>query len=178
MAEGSRQAALLIATSYQALNRALRSTRATRVSDCTVLILFAGFYLEATLNYLIEQTGQTRPMRKFFKPVHPGLHHKLAWIYNEHVALQKAPTREKLYNSGIDSKLRRRFPGFGPLHRFRNDISHGEINRSARSLARAMKLRRQAKSIVDELYAITSRAGHDIPRLKNYDDAIRHYRVL
>lgn len=48
MPEGSRQAALLIAISYQALNRALKAKDETLVSDCTVLTLFAGFYVEAT----------------------------------------------------------------------------------------------------------------------------------
>jgi hypothetical protein len=178
MAEGSREASLLIAISYQALSRALRSGPDTRASDCTVLILFASFYLEATLNYIIEEMGQTTSMRKFFRPAHPGLHNKLAWIYNEHVARQRATTRNAMYNGNINSKLRRRFPGFAPLIRFRNDISHGQINRSAQSLKRARKLRRQAKHMVDELYSISTRAGYKIPRLKTYNDAIRYYRIL
>jgi len=178
MAEGSRQAALLIAISYQALNRAHRSSKYTRVSDCTVMILFAGFFVEATLNYIIDEMGETAKMESFFHSAHPGIHNKLAWLFNEHVSRKKFLGRTQLYRVGIDSKLRRRFPGFGPLLRFRNDISHGEINRSARSLKRALKLRRQAKSMVDTLYVISTRAGFNIPRLRTYNDAIRRYRLL
>jgi len=169
---------MLIAISYQALNRAFTTSPNTRVSDCTVLILFAGIYVEATLNYIIDQMGETARMKAFFKPRHPGLHNKLAWVYNEHVAKKKASSRSLLYTNTLDAKLTRRFPGFGRLHRFRNDISHGEINRSARSFAHAQKIRRQAKDIVSELYAISSRAGFKMKRLKTYDDAVRHYGPL
>lgn len=36
----------------------------------------------------------------------------------------------------------------------RNDISHGVINNSGRSLAHAQRLRQQAKDIVSELFTI------------------------
>ena len=169
---------MLIAIRHQALTRAHRSTRETRVSDCTVPILFAGFYLEATLNYIIDQMGETGRMHAFFGQRALGLHNKLAWIYNEHVARNRATSKGHLYSAAIDAKLRRRFPGFGALHRFRNGISHGEINPSARSLKRALKLRSQAKSLVNDLYRISSGAGFHIPRLKTYGDAVRHYHLL
>jgi hypothetical protein len=148
------------------------------VSDCTVLVLFSGFYVEATLNHIVECMGETQRMEAFFAPSNPGLHNKMAWLYNEHVGRRRASTSRQLYSAGIDAKLRRRFPGFGPLHNFRNDISHGRINPSARSLARAQKLRRQAKKMADALYAISSKAGFRVPRLKTYDDAIRYYHLL
>ena len=54
MSEGSDHAAILIGASYQALDRAIKGNKATLLTDCTVLILFAGFYVEATLNHIFE----------------------------------------------------------------------------------------------------------------------------
>jgi len=54
MSEGSEDAAILIATSYQALNRAMRTNDDKLITDCTVLVLFAGFYVESTLNHIFK----------------------------------------------------------------------------------------------------------------------------
>ena len=172
MAEGSKQAAILIATSFQALNRAFEGRQETLISDCTVLILFAGFFIEATLNHIIDHIGQSRQMRAFLHKRYPGMQDKLAWFYNEFVGRIRAPTKKELFDQGIESKLGRRFPGFPELYRFRNDISHGEINVSATSLARARRLRQQAKDLVGELYLIAEGAGHKVPRLVTYKAAV------
>lgn len=142
------------------------------------MILFAGFYIEATLNYLRDRTRKRASMRKFLRKRYPGMQDKLAWFYNEFIARAKAPTKEALYKRGIKSKLRRKFPGFAELHRFRNDISHGEVNRCAASLATAQRLRQNAKDLVAELYSYTARAGFEVPRIVTYQDAITFFGNL
>jgi hypothetical protein len=175
MPEGSKQAAILIATSFQAMNRAAEGRRDTLVSDATVMILFAGFYLEATLNYIAEATGNAPTMVKLLKKPFPGLQDKLGWFYNSFVAKKKASTRKQLYQWGIEAKLRRKFPGFAELYKFRNDISHGRINKCAASLQTANRLRNNAKSIVAALYTITSKTGHPVSRIPTYQEAIAHF---
>jgi hypothetical protein len=172
MPEGTREASVLIATSYQALNRELAGSRETRIADCTVLILFAGFYIEATLNYIANKTGKSKEMASFLGRPYPGMQDKLGWFYNEFIARSKASTKKQLYDNGIEQKLRRKFPGFARLYRFRNDISHGKINASATSVATAKVLRRRAKNLVGLLYAIPSRKGYKVPRLITYRAAI------
>lgn len=108
--EAGRHAPILIATSWQALNRARHHGPDTRFCDCTVVILFAGFYVEASLNSIIQELRMTGQMKFFLKRPHPGLQDKLAWFYNEFVARSKAASRDELYNGGITAKVRRRFP--------------------------------------------------------------------
>ncbi len=172
MPEGSRDAAILIATSWQALNRAITGDEKTLVTDCTVLILFAGFFIEANLNDIIEKMNQIPQMTRFLKKRYPGLQDKLGWFYNEYVARAKATSGKQLYENGIEKKLRRKFPGFVKICRFRNDISHGVINQSASSLDEALNLRNQAKDIADSLFEIASRQGYEIPREVTYWEAI------
>jgi hypothetical protein len=170
--EAGRHAPILIAISWQGLHRAIREGQQSLLCNCTVVILFAGFYLEANLNYIVDHLHMTGQMNAFLHHPHPGLQDKLGWFYNEFVARSKAVNRGELYSSGITEKIRRRFPGFAKLYRFRNDISHGVINRSARSLSEAQRLRQQAKDIVNELFEIVRERGRDIPRATTYYQAI------
>jgi hypothetical protein len=174
MPEGSKDAVILIATSWQALNRAIEGNSNTLICDCTVLILFAGFFIEANLNYIVEELHMSGQMKSFLNnKAYPGLQDKLAWFYNKYIARSKATTKKQLFDGGIEQKLRRQYPGFSKLYRFRNDISHGVINSSAKSLKEALQLRQQAKDIVDDLYDVASRAGHDFPRSVTYSEAIK-----
>jgi len=170
--EGSADAAILIAISWQALNRVIRGNSKTLLADCTVLILFAGFFVEANLNYIIEEMGMTERMRKFLHKDYPGLQDKLGWYYNEFVARSRATNKKQMYDNGIKRKLRTKFPGLAKILRFRNDISHGKINESARSVSEARRLRAQAKTIVDILFDIADNAGFKIDRDITYDAAI------
>jgi hypothetical protein len=170
--EGGRHAPVLIATSWQALNRALTEGPETRLCNCTIVILFAGFYIEANLNHIIEQTHSTRRMKTFLGQKYPGVQDKIAWFYNEFVARSKAADKKALYKQGVRRKIRRRFPGFARLYLFRNDLSHGVVNKSARSLPEAQQLRQHAKDIVSSLFDIAARRGYSIPRDTNYYDAI------
>lgn len=103
---------------------------------------------------------------------HPGLQNKLAWFYNNYVAKTKAINKTQLFDSGIESKLRKKFPGYDKIYQFRNNISHGVIDRSLANLDDAKKLRMQAKVIVDELFKIAEKADYHIPRTITYEVAI------
>ncbi len=177
MSEGSEHAAILIAVSFQALNRALKANQDTLLSDCTVLILFAGFYVEATLNHIFESIGkdikafpisEKKPQGK----VQFGLQDKLAWFYNEFIEYPKATNWSEIRKKRINKKLATTFPGFSELLAFRNDISHGKINEAAKSLPTAKRLRQQAKDLVSQLYTIAAMKGNSVIRLVTYRDAI------
>jgi len=115
MSRRERHPPILIAISWQALNRALRGDRRTQECDCAVVLVFAGFYLEADLNDLVHRLGRDGEMFRFLQRPNPGLQDKLGWFYNEYVARSKARDRRELYRRGIKAKLRRRFPGFADL---------------------------------------------------------------
>jgi hypothetical protein len=60
MAEGSKDAMILITTSWQALGRAIQNNPETIICDCSVVTLFAGFFIEANLNYIVEELDVKR----------------------------------------------------------------------------------------------------------------------
>jgi hypothetical protein len=174
MAEGSKDAMILITTSWQALGRASLSIPESTICDCTVVTLFASFFIEANLNYIIEKLHMKKEMVKFLNNNrYPGVQDKLAWFYNKFIAKVKSKTKNELFDKGIKSKLRRRYPGFATLYRFRNDLSHGVINDTARSLPKVVELRQQAKVIVDDLFDVVTRAGYRISRDVTYQRAIQ-----
>ena len=53
MPEASEDATILIAISFQALQRLETRNKATEICDCTITILFAAFFVEANLNYIL-----------------------------------------------------------------------------------------------------------------------------
>ena len=172
MPEVSKDASILIGISWQALKRAEKGDERTRISDCTVAIVFAGFFIEANFNQIIEVLNKKQEMLDFLNNKHPGLQDKLAWFYNAYIAQPKLNSRKEGMKE-LYTKLRVKFPGFDKIYKFRNDISHGNIDSSTANLDDAEKLRVQAKSIVDELFKIAEQAtGQVIPRAIAYDDAI------
>jgi hypothetical protein len=177
MPEGSKHAAILIAVSYQAMNHALKRDQDTFLTDCTVLTLFAGFYVGATLNHIFESIGKDIKafpisMEKSQGKMQLGLQDKLAWFYNEFIEDPKAAYWNEIKKKRISEKLESMFPGFSELLAFRNDLSHGKINESAKSLDTAMRLRQQAKDLVKQLYDIAAKEGYNVPCLVTYRDAI------
>lgn len=172
MKKESSHPPILIAISWQALNRALSGDARTQLCDNTVVILFAGFYVEANLNDVVQRLGRKADMLAFLQRPYPGLQDKLAWFYNEYVARSKARNRAELYRRGIPSKLRRRFPGFAELYRFRNDLAHGVVNSSAKSLQTTQRVRQQAKDIVKSLFHIAADHGHVLKPSTDYYKAI------
>ena len=172
MPEGSVDATILLATSWQALKRATNDGDRTLICNCTVVVVFAAFFIEANLNHIVEDMGKTDEMIRFLGSPYAGLQHKLAWFYNRFVAKSKAATKREMYDNGIERKLRRKFPGFDEIYNFRNNISHGIIDRSTANLNDAKRLRASAKTIVENLFKISAKAGYEIPRSITYEVAI------
>ena len=177
MFEGSEHAAILIAVSFQALNRAMKGNQDTLLTDCTVLVLFAGLYVEATLNHIFESIGkdikefpisEEKPQGK----MQLGLQDKLAWFYNAFIEDPRAANWNEIRKRQINAKLEGMFPGFSELLAFRNDLWLGMINESAKSLITAQRLRQQAKDLIGRLYNIAAEEGYNVPRLVTYGDAI------
>jgi len=154
MTECSEDATILIATSWQALKRARNDSDRTRICNCTVVVVFAAFFIESNLNLIVDAMGKTSEMNRFLKNPYAGLQDKLAWFYNSFIARPKAATKRQMYYNQIVRKLRRKFPGFGEIYEFRNNISYGVIDPHTANLQDSERLRRRAKSIEDELFRI------------------------
>ena len=172
MAEVSRDATILLAISWQALQRAKIQGDSTKVTNCVAVIVFAAFYIEANLNHIIKVMNQTNNMAKFLDNQNAGLQDKLGWFYNCYIARKKANNKKQMYKKNIVRKLRRKFPGFTKIYKFRNNISHGIVDMSIANLREAQELRMMAKSIVDDLFEIAKKANSEIPRNVDYVDAI------
>ncbi len=172
MPEGTKDASVLIATSWQALGRARDGSESTILCNCTVVLIFAAFYIEANLNHIIEELGKTKDVEQFFNTKFTGLQNKLGWFYNSFVARSVAINRKQLFDKGIKSKLKKKFPGFNKIYNFRNEISHGHINRDIAKITETEILRKQAKDIVDQLFKIITKAGYPIKRNITYEIAI------
>jgi hypothetical protein len=158
MPEATSHAAILIATSYQAMNRAEAEDPLTVRCDCTVTIAFAGFYVEANLNYLIRELGRDADLAKAYG-TNAGLKAKLAFFYREYIA---APPSSK--DDAYD-RLESEFPGITELAGFRNDICHGTMNETLANLSKTRELRQQAKNMVVRLFAAANeRAGRNFQR--------------
>jgi hypothetical protein len=172
--EAGRHAPILIAASWQALGRALNEGPDTRICNCTIVVLFAGFYVEANLNHIVRVLKLRNRFRAFIGGNrHPGLQDKLAWFYNEFASPRPATDLQSARRQGINRKIRRRFPGFAALYRFRNDISHGVVNADGRSVPKAQHLRQCAKDVVSELFEILEHRGHHVRRATDYWRAIQ-----
>ena len=181
MPESTSDASILIAISHQAHNRAKSGNELTLLCDCTVMIVFAGFFIEANLNHIIAVMDKEPEILKFWgysEGKKLGIQDKLAWFYNSFgggakINLSGVPSSEKKdLKKQLYARLRDKFPGFQEIYDFRNDISHGKIDPSAANLSNAETLRKQAKSIVDELFNLAEQAGYSISRTKTYYEAI------
>ena len=126
MPEASKDAAILIATSYQALKRAENSDKSTEVTNSMVIILFAGFFIEENLNVIIRKMKKQDEMALFFNgKKYPGLLHKIAWFYNSFVTLTSFSNQKELLKKNqkgellILGELEDRFSGFTEIYKFR-----------------------------------------------------------
>ena len=176
MPEVSKDASLLIATSYQALKRAEMGDKSTEITNCIVVVLFAGFFIEENLNVIIKEMKKTTELMKFSGKKHPGLLEKIAWYYNSYAAPQKLSNKKELFRKDSKGKLlimrelEENFPGLEEIHEFRNKVAHGKIIRLA-NLENAKRLRHQAKLISNKLFKIASKQGYEIPRNITYQTA-------
>jgi hypothetical protein len=176
MPEISKNAAILIATSFQALNRARIGDKSTMLVNCTVTLLFASLFIEESLDVIIAKMDVEKEMNDFFRKrenEHLGLLKKALWFFNQYLAVPKAHDKDSLQN--LERKLYRRFPGFQRLCQIRNDIAHGKVNRRL-TLKEAEKLREQAKSIVDDFLEIAQSTNCEIVRNTTYLMAIESDR--
>jgi hypothetical protein len=179
MPESTFDESVLIAISFQAHNRAKQGDKFITLCDCIVMIVFAGFFIEANLNHIIEVMGKEQEVLDFWayrKGTKLGMKNKLAWFYNSFATNpkinlinatknQKEKLKDELYE-----RLRVGFPGFDEIYNFRNGISHGKIDSSTANLVDAERLRQQAKNIVNELFRLAENAGYHIPRdVRAYD---------
>ena len=173
MPEVSKDAKVLIDISFQALDRAKKGDERNKILDCTVALVFAGFFIEANLNHIIEVLNKKQEMINFLNNDHAGIQDKLAWFYNVYVAEPESKLNSKKDGmKDLYAKLRDKFPGFGEIYDFRNNISHGNIDPTISNLVDAERLRVNAKNIVDELFNIAEQVtGQPIPRTVTYNDA-------
>jgi hypothetical protein len=80
-------APILIAAELAGTQRLNRDDQAdARVCNSTVVIFFAGVYLEANLNYIAETLAPKHSLRDFCRQPNPSLEAKLGWFYNEFIA--------------------------------------------------------------------------------------------
>jgi hypothetical protein len=163
MPESSGAAAILIATSWQAFVRGHAGDKETEICNSIVIIVFAGFFIEANLNYIIEQIDPAA-----YKELDDGkgLTSKLKWFY-----------RSQNSSSITTEDLDQEFPGFSRIRKFRNDIAHGKIDHTLTNITAAESLRMQAKAIVDKLFAIVEKSGRKLDRLTTYKMAIETART-
>lgn len=159
MPEATADAAILIAASYQAMNRAATGDPRTQLCDCTVTVAFAGFYIEANLNHIIAELGRQDDLKQAYG-LNAGLKSKLAFLYAEYVASMP------LAKSEIYESLELEFPGITEISDFRNDICHGTMNQDvARSLPKTLELRQRAKDVVSRVFTgVNDRTGKDLQR--------------
>jgi len=178
MSEAGEFAPILIGASYQAWQRQRKQPNpVTLRTDCTVMIVFAVFYIEATIDAIVDLMNMRLDMDDFLNPdnnrhVHPGMNTKMAWFYNEFVANKKAKTKGDFGQLKIYDRLDAYFPGFADIRDFRNDVSHGKIGPAADSLADAEALRQQAKDIRTQLYDIGHQHDPNVIPDTTYWDAI------
>ncbi|MBI3152818.1 MAG: hypothetical protein HYZ21_11835 [Chloroflexi bacterium] len=166
MAEVTQDATLIIATSWQALRRAESGDERTEICNCTVIIVFAAFFIEANLNHLIDK-ARAKPGVTHAPNDHDGLQPKLAWVYNTFVAGEAVTNPDQL-----KVRLEEEFPGFQAIREFRNNVSHGIVDRTMAKLAAAKELRIAAKAIVDRLVTIAKDNGIELERGIEYEMAI------
>jgi len=166
MPEVTSDATLIIATSWQALGRAETGDERAGICNCTVMIVFAAFFIEANLNQFIEKAAG-KGAAGHPPGEHDGLTKKLAWVYNSFVA-KAVVTDPKELNASLETE----FPGVEEIRNFRNDVAHGIINRPTATLDNAKRLRLRAKQIVDHLLEIAKKNGIPVDRGVEYEMAI------
>jgi hypothetical protein len=161
VAEVSKDAMWLITVSWQALKRAEREEvekdEVGRICDCTVVLAFAGFFVEATLAHIIEALGEWEKMLEFLD-MHktpfptPTLFNRFQWFYNKR--LSNTPVAKKSQLPARDEMmtlLEAEFPGIRTLFEFRNSVAHGTMHKVVLDLGQTVELRKKAKAIASKL---------------------------
>ncbi len=189
-------AMFLISISHQANKRYKHAGKYIKVigntipCDELVSVVFLGFYLEASLTYIIEKMGKAGEIVNFYYPnrktrvLNIGLRKKIAWFYNRYVAKEEMNKNALLdENNKIDETLEREFPGFKRIYAFRNNIAHGELDEAIKRIILEFRepkavdeLRTQAKDIVDLLIDIANKSScSHISKIVSYENALKNY---
>jgi hypothetical protein len=167
MPEINKDATLLLATSWQALGRAELGDQRALICNCTVIIVFAAFYLESNITHIIEEMDEYDDLIEFAGNDLPGLGVKFAYLYKRLMLKDIEITKKKIYK-----EIGMEFPEAVELYDFRNKVAHGEIDRSLATLEDAKRLRQAAKEIVAKFLEIAKKAGYQIERGTTYEFAI------
>lgn len=167
MAEINPDASFLIATSWQAQKRAETGDDRTMMTNCTIIIVFAGFFIEANLNHIIAEMEKIEDVSAFARGGNPGLGTKLAWFYKSYISRRDLSDKEQIYEA-----MWGEFPEVEEIIKFRNNVSHGDIDREVANLEDAKRLRLSAKNMVARLLAAAEDAGHPMDRGTTYKMAI------
>lgn len=179
MPEGGFDAPILINISWRARNRTKTDNEDAILGDCTVMIVFACFFIEANLNYIIDYINKRKEMLDFWgykETKNIGMQDMLVWYHHTFGTDPKIEIIGKLKDSN-DKKnelyklVKERYEGFSELYAFRNDIAHGKINSSLAKIDKAEILRLQAKKVVNDLFVLAELAGFSIPRETKFDEA-------
>ncbi|MGH2619695.1 MAG: hypothetical protein ACRDHG_03880 [Anaerolineales bacterium] len=111
--------------------------------------------------------GEKDKPSKFAGGGTPGLGTKLAWFYGSYISQQDLSDKDRVYEA-----MWKEYPEVEEIIQFRNDISHGKINRQIANLEDAKRLRGVAKKLVDRLLSAAEEAGYPIERAVTYKMAI------
>ncbi len=131
MPEATKDAMLLITTSYQALKRTHTQEPAivsTTAVDCISIIVFMGFYIEASLNYAIDTMGKRENLKEFVgeDDNNIGLGKSIAWSYNEFIAKPEIKVQTiQDFTDAMHKEKNDYFDGIKGIKEFRNNIAHG-----------------------------------------------------
>jgi len=180
MAEVSDNAAIFIATSFQAMERAEFGIPPNSVTvNLMISLVFLGFYLEENLDVIITRLNKDRELREFFKDKKGkkkfGLLNKFGWFYNAYITPSKLEKTSKFFMDKLVKNLEVMFPGFEKIYNFRNPVSHGKIQHSL-SIPDVYALRVRAKAITSELLEIVNqKEGIVIEKNINYKDALINF---
>jgi hypothetical protein len=180
MAEVSDNAAIFIATSFQAMERAKFGIPPDSVTvNLMIALVFLGFYLEENLDVIITRLNKDGELREFFNDKKSkkqfGLLNKFGWFYNSYIALSKLEKSNKLFMNELAKNLEAKFPGFEKIYTFRNPVSHGKIQHSL-SIPDVYALRERAKAITSELLEIVNqKEGVVIEKNIDYRDAFNSF---
>ena len=180
MAEVNDNAAIFIATSFQAMERAKFGIPPDSVTiNLMIALVFLGFYLEENLDVIITKVNKDDELREFFNDKKGkkkfGLLNKFGWFYNSYIAPSKLEKSSELFMNDLVKNLGARFPGFEKIYTFRNPVSHGKIQHSL-SIPNVYALRERAKAITSELLEIVNqKEGVVIEKNINYKDAFINF---
>jgi hypothetical protein len=179
MPEVSENAMFLITASYQPFTRIEYGNKYTIPCDMLTTLVFLGFYIEATLDYIITEMEQKDEMIDVIGHK-KGLGYKLFWFYNRnvtHITFNDLKEFRGAFNLGL---LYDKFIDLKKILDFRNDIAHGDIDEAIKRIKDYKEdidavslLRTSAKRITNKLVCIAYDAGFPhIEKNVDYDEAV------